>query len=245
MKNSKYDRTKINELNSNSTLFLQLGMLLALVLVYVTFEIKFSHKIFQLTDNAVLTEEPDVFVFPPFEIQTTKNDKEKAKPKLPELLNVISITDTKEQSSEDFIKKESYKPANYDSIFSEVPIIEEIIKDDISSFTEVEQAPRYPGCKGPSELAFKKCFNEKIKNFVAKKFNPDTDLNLSGKQRIHVQFEIDKNGHIVHIKAKAAHKRLAKEAVNTINKLPKMKPAKQNNRYVGVKYNLPISIYIE
>lgn len=245
MKNSKHGRMGHNQLNSNTTLFFQLGLLLALVLVYATFELKFSHKIFQLAGNAVLTEEPDVFVYPPFEIQTALNDKEKVKQKLPQLINEIKIADIKEQSLEDIMPIEPYKPINYDSIFEDVPSIKEIIEDDISTFNKVEQAPRFPGCTGPSEMAFKKCFNQKIKNFIAKKFNPHIDLNLSGKQKIHVQFDIDTNGYIINIKAKAPHKRLAKEAIKTVNKLPKMIPAKQSNHSVAVKYNLPISIYIE
>jgi len=104
----------------------------------------------------------------------------------------------------------------------------------------VEQAPRYPGCTEKSEKDYKKCFNEKIKRFISKKFNTNIDIDLSGKQKIYVLFEIDKNGDITNINAKATHKRLEKEAIKVINKLPKMIPGKQRNRNVGVKYTLPI-----
>ena len=52
--------------------------------------------------------------------------------------------------------------------------------------------------------------------------------------------EIDKNGEIINIRAKAPHKRLEKEAIKVVNKLPKMEPGKQRNRNIGVKYTLPI-----
>jgi len=45
-----------------------------------------------------------------------------------------------------------------------------------------------------------------------------------------MQFEIDKNGNIVNIKARAAHRRLEKEAKRVLLKLPQMEPAKQRNR---------------
>ena len=45
------------------------------------------------------------------------------------------------------------------------------------------------GCQNGTEKSeedYKKCFNEKIKRFVSKKFNTNIDVNLSGKQKIYV-----------------------------------------------------------
>ena len=232
-----------NQLNSNSTLFLQLGILFSLVLVYSLFELQFSRTVFTLPDKTAHLEEPDIFVFPPFQIEKQKIPEKKIKIKLPTLLTKFTLDESNEPSKDTgFILKEPSKPVDYDSIFSDVPIIED--EDEIIPFVLVEQAPRYPGCKGKTEEEYKKCFNKKIKKFVAKKFNPNTELNLSGKQRINVQFEIDKNGDIVNVKARGPHKRLEKEAIKTIKKLPKMEPAKQRNRKVGVRYTLPILLYL-
>lgn len=175
-----------NQLNSNSTLFLQLGILLALVLVYSAFELKFTKTIFNLPDKSVLTDEADVFVFPPFEIEKQKTPKGVIKQKLPKLLTEIKLIDDDETpSKENVLKYEPGAPINFDSIFSNVPIIDEEIKDETFPFVSVEQAPRFPGCKEKSEEAYKKCFNEKIKKFVAKKFNTNLDIiSLASKKSL-------------------------------------------------------------
>ena len=84
--------------------------------------------------------------------------------------------------------------------------------------------------------------SDKISKHVSRKFNTDvaTDLGLDGRQRINVLFKIDKHGHIAQIKASAKHPDLVKEAERVISKLPKMKPGKQDNKYVDVLYALPI-----
>lgn len=246
MNNSKKNPIRKNQLNSNSNLFLQLGIILALILVYSALELKFSKTVFNLPNKTVSLDEPPVFVFPPIEIEKTESPKDKIKKKLPELLTDFIIDETNDKSPQkSFITKEPPSLIDFDSIFASIPVIDDSPKDEPVPFILVEQAPRYPGCKGKSEKEFKNCFNEKIKKFVAKKFNKNIDINLSGKQRIDVQFEIDKNGDIINIKARATHKRLEKEAIKAVSKLPKMEPGKQRDRNVGVKYTLPISLYLE
>jgi len=245
MYNSKRNPKRKNQLKSNSTLFLQLGILLALVLVYNTMELKFSKKVLHIPDRSVFAVEPDVFIFPTFEIEKPELHEDISKEKAIKLLNEIEIDeDDRESPKEEIVVNEPLPSVDYDSIFADVPIIDDIPEETIP-FILVEQAPRYPGCKGSSEEEYKKCFNEKIKKFVSRKFNANLDLNLSGKQRIDIQFEIDKNGNIVNIKARAAHKRLEKEAKRVLLKLPQMEPAKQRNREVGVNYVLPIAVYFE
>ena len=245
MKNTKKSPMRKNQLQTNSTLFFQLGILLALVIVYSLFELRFSKQIFNLPDRTVVTDEADIFVFPPFKMEEKKAKKEIIKQKLPKLLTKIKLIgdDEENPTKEDILKYEPKQPINFDSIFADVPIIPEEIKETLP-FTLVEQAPRYPGCKEKTEEAYKKCFNEKIKKFVSKKFQTNIDIPLNGKQKIFVLFEIDKNGDIVNIKAKATHKRLEKEAIKAVQKLPKMEPGKQRNRAVGVKYVLPIALYL-
>ena len=244
MRNPKKNTKGKNQLNSNSNLFFQLGVILALIIVYVTFELNFSKDIPFLLDNTEINSEPDVFVFPPFEIETKDIPEESQEKKPPKLLDKIIIDDNVPEPDDSvFLMDEPDTNINFDSIFGDIPDIEEP-NDEVILFRIVEQAPRYPGCKGDSEEDFKLCFNEKIKNFIARKFNTNIDVNLNGKQKIRVQFEIDKNGDIVNIKARAAHKRLEKEAIRAVSKLPKMVPGKQRNRNVGVKYNMPITFYI-
>jgi hypothetical protein len=109
------------------------------------------------------------------------------------------------------------------------------------AFSEIERVPTYPGCSGDNET-LKKCFTERISAFVGENFNTKLgkDLGLTGRQRIVVQFKIDKAGNIVDVKAKAPKPELEAEAIRIIKKLPQMQPGEQKGKKVNVIYSLPI-----
>ncbi|MCB0465193.1 MAG: energy transducer TonB [Aequorivita sp.] len=108
-------------------------------------------------------------------------------------------------------------------------------------FSTIEKVPTYPGCSGDNE-ALKKCFSERISGFVGENFNTKLgkELNLSGRQKIAVQFKIDKSGNIVSATAKATKPELEAEAIRVIKMLPQMQPGEQKGEKVGVLYSLPI-----
>lgn len=122
----------------------------------------------------------------------------------------------------------------------EVEIEEEII--DVP-FAVIENVPIYPGCESlETNNERRTCMSQKVQEFVQREFNVDlaSELGLEGRQRIHVQFRIDKTGRVTDVRARAPHPRLEKEALSVVNKLPKMIPGKQRGKPVGVKYALPI-----
>lgn len=108
-------------------------------------------------------------------------------------------------------------------------------------FAAIDKVPAYPDCAGDNE-AMKKCFTERITAFVGENFNTKigNDLNLSGRQRIAVQFKIDKTGNIVDVKARAPKPELETEAIRVVQKLPQMQPGEQDGKKVSVIYSLPI-----
>ena len=129
-------------------------------------------------------------------------------------------------------------------------IKEEVVEEEIADvpFAVIENVPIYPGCEKESgNEAKKKCMSSKISEFINKKFNSDlaSDLGLEGRQRIAVQFKIDKNGKVVDVRARAPHPRLEKEAVDVVQSLPDMTPGKQRGKPVGVLYSLPIVFDIQ
>ena len=63
--------------------------------------------------------------------------------------------------------------------------------------------------------------------------------------QIDVQFKIDQTGKVVDIKTRAPHPALEKEAKRVINKIPEMKPGMQQDKPVGVLYNLPIKFNVQ
>ncbi|TDI70371.1 MAG: energy transducer TonB [Bacteroidetes bacterium] len=134
----------------------------------------------------------------------------------------------------------------------EIIEIEEIeeVEEEIADvpFAVIENVPVYPGCeKAGNNAAKKKCMSDKVMKFVQKKFNTDlaNDLGLEGRQRISVQFKIDKNGNVVNVRARAPHPRLEQEAIRVVKALPKMTPGRQRGKAVGVLYALPILFQVE
>ena len=87
----------------------------------------------------------------------------------------------------------------------------------------------------------------KISRLIQKKFNADlaSPLGLSGRQKIDVQFKIDKTGKVTDIKTRAPHPRLEKEAERVIKIIPEMTPGRQSNKNVGVIYTLPIIFRVQ
>ncbi|MBP2834282.1 energy transducer TonB, partial [Aquimarina sp. U1-2] len=109
-------------------------------------------------------------------------------------------------------------------------------------FYAIEYAPTFPECDSELNEERKKCTSQTISRFVNRNFNTELakDLNLKGRQRIHVIFKISKEGDIIDVKARAPHPELEKEAIRVINALPKMIPGEQKGKKVNVPYTLPI-----
>lgn len=108
-------------------------------------------------------------------------------------------------------------------------------------FAVIEKVPTYPGCFGTNE-EMKACMSKQIQQFVGENFNTKlaNQVNLSGRQRISVQFKIDNTGNVVNVRARAAHPSLEEEAVRVVSALPAMLPGEQEGKKVGVIYALPI-----
>jgi protein TonB len=240
---------QIEKFQKSPFIFTQLGLVLALLVVYLALEFTTEKKITILAD--VVPYDDPIFVTsdgPVIIIEKEKVKKEsKIKRKLPLVDPTIVPNDT------DIIEKvldppiDDKPPVDIINTIVEAPDVEEIDPNEKISFILIEESPIYPGCEGLDSLASKQCFIKKITKFVSKKFDASLaeGLNIVGKQRISVQFTIDKTGTVTDIIARAPHKSLEKEAIRVVQKLPQMTPGKQRKRPVGVKYTLPIVFSIE
>ena len=231
----------------SSILFLQLGLVLALLVVYLALEFTTSQQKV-IYHDFTLIDEPNVIIdHPIFAIEKVKDPiaQPKVKNKVPIIDPIIKPNDTELtiQVLSPLIDDEPITNV-IDSIV-EAPF--DIDDGETLPFIRIEEAPIFPGCEDLDSLATKQCFTKKISKFVKKKFNAGLaqGLNVSGRQRIYVQFTIDKTGSVTDIIAKSPHKNLEKEAVRVVQKLPQMTPGKQRKKPVGVKYTLPIVFFIE
>jgi protein TonB len=228
-------------LENFSKLFLQLGLVLALLIIYVGIEYKTYDKSLADLGNANYEEEIEDIPI------TERIEQIKPPPPPPPAPEVIEVVEDEKEVEETVL--ESTETDENEAV--EIEEIEEVVEEESVAedvpFAIIEDAPVYPGCKG-TKAQKKQCLQDKIKKHVNRKYNTGLagDLGLDpGKKKVYVQFKIDKTGAITDIRARGPHARLEKEAKRVVALLPKMIPGKQRGRAVGVKYTLPITLLVE
>jgi len=228
----------------SSLIFTQLGLVLALLLVYMAIESTSASM--SSGDSGYIPTNIDDFTeqMEDVVIERPKEEVTKAKPE--PKVEVVEL-DIKDDTT-DVLESDVFSTDAGEDVKIELKIedIVEIVIDDVERndvpFRAIEDAPIFPGCKGTKE-EIKKCFSKSVNKFVGRKFDSELGQELglsSGRQRISVQFTVDATGNISNVKVRAPHKRLEKEARRVVNLLPKMTPGKQRKVPVGVKFNLPI-----
>ena len=228
---------------NKSMLFFQLGMVLMLFLAWQAIEWKSYDK--TNNDFGKLDVGDELLEEIPVTQQLTPPPPPPPPPPAPEVIDVI---EDEEDVEETII--ESTEAKQDEKIVEVKEIKEEVVEEEIADvpFAVIENVPVYPGCEGEkTNDAKKRCMSSKISDFINKKFNSNlaSDLGLEGRQRIAVQFKIDKNGKVTDVRARAPHPRLEKEAMDVVQSLPNMTPGKQRGKPVGVLYSLPIIFDIQ
>lgn len=237
-------KSKKARLSPYRKLFFQLGLVLTLVLIYISLEWKTIDRDIGELDQVIFETEEIIDI--PITQRIMEVKPPPPPPPAPEKIEIVTneediietVLESTETDETEFIEVTEYE--EIEEIIEE----EEIIKD--IPFAIIEEAPVFPGCKGNEEDR-KLCLQEKINKHVNKHFNADIaqDLGLSaGKKKVYVQFKIDKKGDIVDIRARGPHSRLEKEAVRVVQLLPKMTPGKQRTKPVRVGYTLPITLVV-
>ena len=235
-------------LQKNTTLYFQVGLILTLLATYSLFEMQFKKIEISIEQNYV-PDDPDAYVNyipePTKEVQMEQQEPVRKK------LLAINLKPVENNSPIEEVKKEIVtEPVSVP--IKNPKIVENTNKEPVQpeqpfNITAVEQVPIYPGCEGlKSREDLRNCMSEKLGKLVNRKFNSDlaSELGLIGRQNIYVQFTIDKTGNVTKIKARAPHYKLENEAVKVINKIPQMTPGKQQDQNVEVIYTLPIRLQV-
>jgi len=231
------------DLSRWSNIFLLAGLALMLAISLYAVERKTYDKDNLASDGLSLNDDLEEEI--PITNTITPPPPPPPPPPAPE---VIVVVEDEEEVEETII--ESTETDQNEEIV-EIEEIEEVEDEEIADvpFAVIENVPVYPGCENAGNNdAKKKCMSEKVMKFVQKKFDNElaNDLGLdSGRQRISVQFKIDKQGNVVNVRARAPHPRLEQEAIKVVKALPKMTPGRQRGKAVGVLYSLPIVFQIE
>ncbi|WP_100614131.1 energy transducer TonB [Confluentibacter citreus] len=240
-KSQKHDAN----LQKNSVLFFQVGLIVCLLAAYGLLEMKFDYNEPKVVD-LVPPDNPEEFVIDiSFVPEIPKKLEPLQKKKVSKSLEPEALPDDVPITPfDDFV----------DPLVTNRPISPDDVKgvdvpeDILIPIDFIEQVPIYPGCeKEESNDAKRKCMSEKITKLVQKQFDTNLahGLGLTGKQIIRTHFKIDKTGHVSDIQVQAFHPKLKEEAERVINKIPEMTPGRQQNKNVGVIYSLPIVFQVQ
>ncbi|MEP3838278.1 MAG: energy transducer TonB [Algibacter sp.] len=237
-------------LQKNSTFYFQIGLIVCLLISFGLLEMKFETSIPRVADAMP----PDILEEISIDnIKVEDLQKAEVKPVLKKkvlfinkikkveddvtLEEALDLVTEEEKPTEPFIDPGAVKvekdPGNVESV----------------SIAFVQKVPIYPGCEeSKNNIERKKCMSDKIGKLIQRKFdggNIASQYGLEGKQKIDVQFTIDKTGKVTNVKTRADHQKLQDEAHRVIHFIPEMTPGKQNNKNIGVIYTLPIVFYTQ
>jgi len=224
-------------LRRNGFLRFQLGLIIALLLVYGGLEA--SWAIFYPD----IPEEPEPIPQEEYWVQNwrpeeaKKAPREQVKKKSKKLLfdDVFVIGENESDTTKD---EESV--ANSHSKGSEVTISVDSIayidpnpQDDFV-INVVHEIPIFPGCENVSREEMLGCFQSKMRKHIKRNFKyPQTAIGLGQSGKVATVFKIDKNGNVIDVQVKGPAKLLENEAERIINKLPQMVPGKHNGNKPG------------
>ena len=109
------------------------------------------------------------------------------------------------------------------------PVVEN--DDDDRIFETVEENAQFPG----GDEACMKWLQDHIKY-------PQICIEQNVQGRVQVSFVVNRDGSIVDVKVlRSPDPNLSKEAERVVKMMPKWKPAKQNNKTVRSRFNLPVN----
>ncbi|WP_194766940.1 energy transducer TonB [Tamlana sp. I1] len=235
-------------LQKNTTLYFQIGLIVCLLVTLGLLEMKFETVIPEYssglppTDVTELVDVPFIKTVVPEPVASVEQKR-----KLEPLTFDVVPDETPENPIEVVTEKHvETPPLNPDALTA---LVEKPVEEEPVDFISIQNVPIYPGCeRAKGNEARKKCMSEKITKLIQNKFDGGeiaSDYGLKGRQKINVQFTIDKTGHVTNIKTRAAIPELEEEAERVIKIIPEMIPGRQHDKNVGVIYNLPILFQVQ
>ena len=222
------------DLNCYRNIFIEIGLVLALGICLLAFEMKTTVKKAEI-EGSIVTEEVESEIIPITRQQEVQPPEPPPPPKVVEVLNIVSndveITDDLEIMDTEADDQTSIDatpvPANYQQVEEE--------EEEAPVFYIVEEMPEFPG----GELALRQFLANAIKYPAIAQEN-----GIQGK--VYVNFVVGKDGRVTDAQViRSVDPSLDKEALRVINNLPTWKPGKQRGQPVRVAFTVPINFVIQ
>lgn len=216
-------------LENKKLLFLEIGLIVSLLIVYMAFEWTTSEKqtvdALQETPQLVETEEmvPITQETPP---------PPPSAPAVPVLADQIDIVDDEIQVDDDlFMNLEDQADMGVQIMDYVESVEEEVVEEEAIPFMLVEEKPSF---MGGDANAFSKWVNERL-------VYPEIAKENGVQGRVTLQFTVNTDGTVSNVKVlRGVDPSLDKEAVRVVSMSPKWTPGKQRDRAVKVTYTFPV-----
>ncbi len=215
------------DLQNKKVLFMEIGCIVALALVYFGFEYTSEEvRTAVLDDNNVITEIEDLI---PITFETPPPPP--AAPKIPVLSDQIDIVDDEIEIDDNMFLKLEDDPGSGVEIMDYIEVIDEEVEEEEIPFMLVEEKPTFQ--KGDANQ-FSKWVNQRL-------VYPEIAKENGVQGRVTLQFTIDKDGSLTKVKVvRGVDPSLDKEAVRVVSMSPKWEPGRQRDRAVPVTYTFPV-----
>ncbi len=216
-------------LETKRTIFIQLGLVVALGLVLLGFEYKSYDKIELEMVERVVEDIPEELV------QITKQEVKPPAPKPPPQTTILKIVEDDVEVEDDIIidaeADEDMEVEEYIPI--EVEEEEEIVEEEI--FTVVETMPGFPG----GEVERIKFLQKNIKY-------PQMARESQIQGTVYVTFVVETDGKVTDVRVlRGIGGGCDEEAVRVIKMMPKWNAGKQRGKPVRVQFNMPIKFTLQ
>lgn len=213
------------DLESKKSIFFEIGLLVAVAVVFLAFEWKTAYT--ETSDFVTVSLEPEEEVMVPITQHLSQPP-----PPPPTLLmfdNLELVEDTFIESDVELSDPtDIVGDAPSTSFVGSIGDYEEEETDEIITFVPAEDMPQ---------------FNGDLKQWLSKHLNYPSqaaDMGITGK--VFLRFVVEKDGSISQVTVvRSVDKSLDQEAVRVVQSMPKWIPGKQRGKPVRVSYNLPIT----
>lgn len=203
-----------------------------------------NNKVVNVLEGLPLIEKMDSIPKPACNSSKNKSSKHNSEAIILDglmITTVGNIESTCEAQEAKILDIDSIKVPEPPEIMGDLMVEPEIEGEIILGMLIVEHPPEFKDTPKNLSIQEKRDYLSKgISKIIKKNFNTSVCLDLKGRQKIYMQFQIDTTGHIQNIRVRAPHPLLEKEAIRTLKLLPQFIPAKQNNQPITTVYTLPI-----
>lgn len=220
-------KTPKADLENRRTLFTEIGLVVALLVVWGAFSYSTKEKaVASLGEDTQVVEVEDMV---PITEETPPPPPEA--PKIPVLSDQIDIVEDDIKVDDNFMSLEDDASLGVEIMDYVEEVKEEVVEEEVIPFQLVEEKPSF---NGGDANEFSKWVNSKLQY-------PEIAKENGVQGRVTLQFTVNPDGSVSNVKVlRGVDSSLDKEAVRVVSMSPKWKPGKQRDRAVKVTYTFPV-----